>query len=229
MADRSQGSSNPRIGLALRGSAASSFTGSQQGKPMEVDDDTTTEGGFVQRWSSPAKPPPPDLPVSLAISSVAEKMGDLTADLWKLPHRELVSPEALAGAGPPPATPADVPMTDPEELVLAKQLAQTEALLEYEKTSRIHAEQVLQAYMGDQAAEAAPPHQLPADAPRAAIDEMRDSPKDLNPLERVDAEFKLLVQALRDGISLQDFDYDREVQHIASDTRWELVDPPLCK
>ena len=83
--------------------------------------------------------------------------------------------------------------------------------------------------MGDQAAEAAPPHRLPFDAPQDAVDEMRDLPKDLNPLEIVDAEFKLLVQALRDGISLQDFDYDWDVQHITSETLWDLVDPPLCK
>ena len=176
---------------------------------MDVDQDSTTGGSFVQRWGSPAKPPPAHLPVSLITSVVSEKIDDLNADLLKLPHRTLVPPDTLEGASSPPTSPADVPMTDPEKVALAKKLKQTDALLEHEKTNRINAEQILQAHIGDQVAEVAPSHQLPADAPQDAICEACVPPKGQNPLENINTESKLVVQALNDGISLQDFNYDK--------------------
>ena len=100
-------------------------------------------------------------------------------------------------------------MTDPEKLARAEQLKQTEARLEHEMNNRIHAEQVLQAHIGDQAAGVAASHRPPADTSQDVISEACAPPTIQNPLEKVNAEYRLLCQALAAGTSLQDYTYDK--------------------
>ena len=66
---------------------------------MDVDQTPITGVSFVERWGSPAKAPPLDLPVSMVVSAITERLGDLDTDVLNLPHRALVSPDTLGAFG----------------------------------------------------------------------------------------------------------------------------------
>ena len=112
----------------------------------------------------------------MVMSVITERLGDLDTDMFNLPHRKLVSPDTLDEVDPSPAIPDT---TDPGTLALAEKLRQAEAKLEHETINRIHAEQILQAHIGDQVAAPTAIQEPPADTPQDVISDTQ------NPLDTI--------------------------------------------